>query len=430
MATDSPSRDSRRHFHRGRRGQERRGGERRGPQAPPAGQPGEREPAGRGAANVDVEQIMREIRARIAQRHGIELTDQQVQELAARRLESILDPRTIKPALLDQLRKAAGARPEMQGAAEKTEAPFEFEDNTLYDTPNGFLRFLRKLFNPILKLFFNPNPLIRALHIQSGVNAEALRREADRDRRQAEWNALHYELLQRVVSEIAKVSLEVQSVSLRIESLAAKVDFNERRVRQIEGTTFQAKPSSSRERDRDRDRDRERDRDRDRDRDREREREPVVPPPSPTALVAAPVEAHGVPTEAAAPETTPSGEGPRRRRRRRRGRRSGMAGEAGTAALPGAPASPETTDLDEGDEDTEEVAEPIVEAVTTEGEAVAPLEEALAPEPASPLAERVTPQLETIDPAARETAAPDVAPAEPEARDAEPAFPETDIKPR
>ncbi len=194
---------------------------------------------------------MRDIRQKIAQRHGVELTDQQVQELAARRLESILDPRTIKPSLLEQLRRSAEARPDTVAAADRASAPYEFEDTTLYDSPNALTRFLRKLLNPILKLFFNPNPLIRALHIQSGLNAEAMRREAERDERQAEWNALHYTILQRVVSESAKVSLEVQSLALRVESLSAKVDFNERRVRGIEGLAQQARPVTGRDRERD-----------------------------------------------------------------------------------------------------------------------------------------------------------------------------------
>ena len=66
------------------------------------------------------------------------------------------------------------------------------------------MRFIRKLLNPILKLFFNPNPLIRALNIQSRLNDEMLAREAERDRRQAEWNALHYEILHRVVTEVSR----------------------------------------------------------------------------------------------------------------------------------------------------------------------------------------------------------------------------------
>ena len=89
--------DPRRHFHRGRRGPDRRGFERRPPQ------PQAQEHTGRD--HVDVEQIMRDIRARIAQRPGIELSTPQIQDLAARRLESILDPRAIKPALLDEMRR-------------------------------------------------------------------------------------------------------------------------------------------------------------------------------------------------------------------------------------------------------------------------------------------------------------------------------------
>ena len=80
---------------------------------------------------------MRDIRARIAQRHGIELSNQQIQELAARRLESILDPRAIKPSLLDALRRTAGAQ--AQRAAEKVpnEPAFSFEDTTIYDSHRG-----------------------------------------------------------------------------------------------------------------------------------------------------------------------------------------------------------------------------------------------------------------------------------------------------
>ena len=94
-----PNQDRRRgHFHRGRRGPDRRGFDRRAPAQP---QP----PQGRD--QIDVEQIMREIRARIALRHGVELSHQQIDDLAARRLEYILDPRAMKPEFLDTLRRSA-----------------------------------------------------------------------------------------------------------------------------------------------------------------------------------------------------------------------------------------------------------------------------------------------------------------------------------
>lgn len=383
MPSDSPSQGGRRHFHRGRRGHDRRGGDRRGfpqqQQQPPPNQ------APRGD-HVDVEQIMRDIRAKIAQRHGVELTDQQVQELAARRLESILDPRTVKPSLLDQLRRSAGARPDTVAAADRASVPYEFEDTTLYDSPSALTRFLRKLLNPILKLFFNPNPLIRALHIQSGLNAEAARREAERDERQAEWNALHYTILHRIVTETAKVSLEVQSLALKVESLSAKVDFNERRVRGIEGIAQQTRLGGGR------------------DRDRERERDATAPAQPSTAPVG---EAGALPPTVGGTES-PTGDLPRRRRRRRRGRRGGGPSEMAAAVMPASPAGSEPLEGEEID-DAEPDLNDSADVVTTGTEAIdqvdAPTETAPVVETAP---EQVTPQLSTPPPDAREEAAPGV----------------------
>ena len=375
MPSDSPSQSGRRHFHRSRRGHDRRGGDRRNfPQHQP---PPDQTPR---SDHVDVEQIMRDIRAKIAQRHGVELTDQQIQDLAARRLESILDPRTVKPSLLEQLRRSAGARPDTVAAADRASAPYEFEDTTLYDSPNALTRFIRKLLNPILKLFFNPNPLIRALHIQAGLNAETIRREAERDERQAEWNALHYELLHRVVTETAKVSLEVQSLALKVESLSGKVDFNERRVRGIEGIAQQTRSGGGRERERD-----------------------IAPTPPPAA---SPVNEAAAPPPAGA-EPAPS-DAPRRRRRRRRGRRGGGPGEMAAVAMPATPTGSEPLESEEIDEGEPDLIDS-PDVVTTGTEAIDQLERAGEARPAAGAApEQVTPQLATADPAAREEAAPDV----------------------
>ena len=240
---------------------------------------------------------MRDIRARIVQRHGIELSTQQIQELAARRLEAILDPRVISPTLMEQLRKGAGAAPEVP--ASTPEPAYAFEDSTLYESHRGLLRFIRRLLNPILKLFFNPTPLIHALHTQARLNTEAAAREAQRERLQAEWNALHYELLQRLVTEVSRVSIEMQSLTLRVESLATRVDFNDRRVRTLEGVVPQGRP------------------------------QPPRPPEPVSAAAAAPGATDTAPAEAAGTDGTAS-EGARRRRRRRRGRRGGAVPTEGT----------------------------------------------------------------------------------------------------
>jgi hypothetical protein len=280
---------------------------------------------------------MREIRSRISQRHGIELTTQQIQELAARRLEAILDPRTVKPSLLEQIRRSTSTPVD---APPSTEPAYTFEDTTIYDTPRGSLQFIRRLLNPILKLFFNPNPLISALHTQVTLNQAAAQREAERDRRQAEWNALHYEILQRLVLEIARTSLDAQQLAMRVEALSAKVDFAERRARSIEGTLHQSRPAP-------------------------RHSESAPPPPVPQVAQQArevgsgPTDVTGAPV---AQEGNAAGtvEGGRRRRRRRRGRRpqgftpEGVAGEAAGAAFAEpsrASEAGDTGEMDEPDED-------------------------------------------------------------------------------
>jgi hypothetical protein len=321
MPTDH-NQSRRGHFHRGgRRGPDRRGPERR--QVPPPEQVSRSERSDR----VDVEQIMRDIRARIAQRSGVDLTNQQIQELAGRRLEAILDPRGLKPELLDQLRRAAGERTvSIDAAAPPAAQSYPFDEASLYDSPNGLLRFLRQLFRPLLRMLFNPTPIAHALAQQSRLNTELLQRDAERDRRQAEWNALHYEVLQRLALEISRASVDSQNLSMRVESLGTKVDFNERRVRSMEGTT-QARPQ------------------------RQQESAPAAPQQTPVAAPAAPESAPQQPPA----EGQPAGDAPRRRRRRRRGRRGPGAGaptDAGATANAQASGAVEA-DADEGEGDGE-----------------------------------------------------------------------------
>lgn len=326
MADQNPQ-HRRQHFHRGRRGSDRRPNERRGPGSTQS--PEQAQAPRENREHVDVEQIMRDIRSRISQRHGVELTTQQIQELAARRLEAILDPRTVKPSLLEQIRRSTSTPLDTTSTPEPT---YSFEDTTIYDSPRGSVRFFRRLLNPLLKLFFNPNPLISALSTQAKLNQAAALREAERDRRQAEWNALHYEILQRLVLEVSRTSLESQQLTLRIEALSAKADFAERRARSIEGTLHQARPSPRHE---------------------------STPPP---AQVAQAPREPGAPDVAAAPvgQEGGSGEGGRRRRRRRRGRRpQGFTTEgatigavAGSAVAESRPSDGgDVSDIDEGDEE-------------------------------------------------------------------------------
>ncbi len=165
--------------------------------------------------SVDVEQIMRQIRARIREKRGVDYTEEEIRELANVRLERFLDPRGVRSDLIEQFRRRR----------EATLPPnYRFEDTTLYETHRGFLRFMRKLLNPVLKLFFNPTPLIDALNIQSKLNAQ-----------QAALEPLYYEVIHNLVVETTRLGIDVKNLRMRLESISSRLDFDERRARALEG---------------------------------------------------------------------------------------------------------------------------------------------------------------------------------------------------
>jgi hypothetical protein len=237
--------------------------------------------------SVNVEQIMDQIRARIREKRGVDYTEAQIRELAAVKLERFLDPRGIRSDLLDQFRRT-------KPAYEPPELPnFSFEDATLFESHRTLIRWIRKLLQPVLKLFFNPNPLIQALHIQSRLNAMSAEREATRESSRRQMDQLYYELIHNLVIETTRLGIEVKNLKMSVESLTSRLEFNERRARALESVVVY-KPSD----------------------------ETAAPP---QAQVESPV-AQFPQSSPSAPQqgTPPEGPGQRsRRRRRRRGRRGG-----------------------------------------------------------------------------------------------------------
>jgi hypothetical protein len=220
--------------------------------------------------SVNVEQLMEQIRARIREKRGVDYTEEQIRELAAVRLERFLDPRGVRSGLLEEFQQT------------EADPNYAFEDSTLFASTRAPIRWVRALVRPILKLFFNPNPLIQALHMQAELNA----RNATRHR-------LYYELLHNLVLEMTRLGIEVKNLKMRVESLSARVDFTERRARALEGAVVYRPSDEGRV---------------------EREAE---------AGVAAEVR------QAPADESGAPGPGQRsRRRRRRRGRRGGAPASA------------------------------------------------------------------------------------------------------
>ncbi len=109
----------------------------------------------------------------------------------------------------------------------QAEAPvpgYSFEDTTLFESQYAILRFTRKFLRPVLKLFFSPNPLIHALHVQAELNTRNARRDE-----------LQYELIHNLVLETTRLGIQVKNLKMQVESMSSRLDFDERRARALEG---------------------------------------------------------------------------------------------------------------------------------------------------------------------------------------------------
>ncbi len=261
---------------------------------------------------VDVEQIMKQIRGRVAEKRGVDYTEDQIRELASVRLEKFLDPKNLRSDLLEQFRRS---RPAISVDASAFEAPYAFDDQTLFTSHRAPLRFIRRLLMPILKLFINPNTLNQILYTQSQFNVDMLKRDATRRIERAEWNALYYEVLHNLVLETTRTGIEVKNLRMRLESLSSRLDFSERRVRALEGVV-QYRPEAMRPRER---------------------REALPEPAAGAATEGVVAEGADAATTLAPVVRTGEGDGTARRRRRRRGRRGSRDEMPGGAAGPGGP---------------------------------------------------------------------------------------------
>lgn len=190
--------------------------------------------------SVNVVQIMDRIRARIRETRGAEYTDAQIRELASATLQRYLDPRGVRPELVEKLRQAQTPSPARDLPS------FEFEEDTLFESTRPFLRFMRKLLLPILKLFFNPNPLIRALNIQSRLNKGVAEREASRDATRYAFDQLHYEAMHNIVVEMTRLAVENKNLRMQLESLTGRLEFTERRARAVEAAVTHTPPRPER----------------------------------------------------------------------------------------------------------------------------------------------------------------------------------------
>src|SRR6476660_8338580 len=164
--------------------------------------------------SVDVEQIMRQIRARIREKRGVDYTEAEIQQLAKVKLEKFLDPRGVRSDLVDFHRREHTPTPPLP--------KLELKDFSIYGTHRGLLLRIRQLLNPILKLFINPNALVHFVHTQAQTQAEIndqiehwMRKREQTDIR---LDPLYYEVLHNLVLEVTRTGIEVHNLKMRVES--------------------------------------------------------------------------------------------------------------------------------------------------------------------------------------------------------------------
>jgi hypothetical protein len=177
--------------------------------------------------SVDVDQIMSQIRARIREKRGVDYTEEELRQLAGVKLEKFLDPTRVRSDLILHYRRLR----EPGGTAPAPPENYAFDDHLVYGSARGvsggLIARVRKLLNPVLKLFINPNPIIQVLNRQSAINAY-FREEFDRTA------ALNYELIHNLVLEVTRLGIEVKNLKMRVESVSGRLDFSDRRARALE----------------------------------------------------------------------------------------------------------------------------------------------------------------------------------------------------
>ena len=207
--------------------------------------------------SVDVTRLMERIRRGIREQRGGDDPERQARELAEVTLERCLEPRRTGSDLVEHNRRLTPpGRFDRDGQGRSlAPEPFEFDENTVYVSSSGgtmgkLIYLIRKLLNPILRLFFNPDPIILAMMRQAEINSRLLdlldRVNAEFERTgkkfaaREELDALNYEVTSNLVTEMTRLAVDMKNHRMLVESVAGRLDFDERRAKALE-TVAQAR---------------------------------------------------------------------------------------------------------------------------------------------------------------------------------------------
>ena len=170
-------------------------------------------------SDIDVESVMATIRSRIEEKRKGLYTEEEVREIAEMKLDSVLDASQFNSDFVAAFR------------ARDAQWNFTFGPETIYQSSRGLagqmIRLARTVLNPVLKLFFNPNPIISSLS------------------RQADLNRYYVSLLHNMAVEMTKMNLELTNLKARLRATGAKVEFQTRREKVLEDLTTSREESGS-----------------------------------------------------------------------------------------------------------------------------------------------------------------------------------------
>jgi hypothetical protein len=158
---------------------------------------------------LDVDRILRLIRDRIAEKRKAGLyTEDELREVAERGLEAVLAAGDIRGDLIDEFR------------SRDARWNYSFDAESIYRSSPGLagrqLRKLRRLLQPVQRLFWNPGPMISALS------------------RQADLNRYQVHLLHNLVLELTRLNLQVQELRSRNLQLTGRLELLARREKTLE----------------------------------------------------------------------------------------------------------------------------------------------------------------------------------------------------
>jgi hypothetical protein len=166
--------------------------------------------------DIDVEAIMANIRRKIDEKRKGLYTEEEVREIAEMKLDAVLEASEFNSDFVAAFR----ARDEKWN--------YRFDPETIYASSHagggGLIRAARRLLNPVLKLFFNPNPIISALS------------------RQADLNRYYVLLLHNMAQELTRANLELTNLKARLRTLGIRVDFQGKREKTMEQVVLERDP--------------------------------------------------------------------------------------------------------------------------------------------------------------------------------------------